>query len=159
MPVPVDMVYCTRRIQFCAGHRVMLHESKCRHLHGHNYVVHIAARRAEDQDRLDMQGRVIDFSVLKEVIGGWIEANWDHGYLLHQHDHAAQAAMSAFSKVEGIQQKLYLLPYNPTAENIAIYLQETVCGELLAAKLPGIEILRVVVEETENCSATSLVFP
>ena len=30
---------CTRRIEFDAAHRVMEHESKCRHLHGHRYAI------------------------------------------------------------------------------------------------------------------------
>ena len=54
------MITCTRRIQFCAGHRVMGHEGKCRNLHGHNYVVFVTAQA----DELDSVGRVIDFSVL-----------------------------------------------------------------------------------------------
>lgn len=29
-----------RSHEICAGHRVVGHESKCRHLHGHNYVFH-----------------------------------------------------------------------------------------------------------------------
>ena len=30
---------CTRRLQFCAGHRVYGHESKCANVHGHNLAV------------------------------------------------------------------------------------------------------------------------
>ena len=63
------MISCTRRIQFCAGHRVLGHENKCANAHGHNYVAYISARSND----LDKVGRVIDFSVLKEKIGGWID--------------------------------------------------------------------------------------
>ena len=67
------MIECTRRIKFDAGHRVHLHESKCRNAHGHQYIVFIYAT-AENLDKL---GRVIDFSVLKEKFHGWIDDNWD----------------------------------------------------------------------------------
>jgi 6-pyruvoyltetrahydropterin/6-carboxytetrahydropterin synthase len=55
------MIECIRRIKFDAGHRVHLHESKCRNAHGHQYIVFIYAT-AENLDKL---GWIIDFSVLK----------------------------------------------------------------------------------------------
>ena len=83
-------ITCTRRIQFCAGHRVKNHESKCRNLHGHNYVVWITAKLDAGTDEL---GRVVDFSVLKARIGGWIEDAWDHGFILWDQDDEAIAAV------------------------------------------------------------------
>ena len=32
-------ITCTRRIEFDAAHRVMGHEGKCKHLHGHRYAL------------------------------------------------------------------------------------------------------------------------
>ena len=119
-------VTCTRRIQFCAGHRVAGHENKCAHLHGHNYVALITAQANE----LDDVGRVIDFSVLKERVGGWIDKHWDHGFILWAGDSEARAVIGAFhTGVTG--QKLFELPVNPTAENMARYLIGTVCGGML----------------------------
>ena len=141
-------ISCTRRLQFCAGHRVYGHESKCSHLHGHNYVVYIEA-----QADLDAIGRVVDFSVLKEFYGGWIDRNWDHGFLLWDKDTEAIAAVSACKGVGGCAQKLYLMPSNPTAENIAEYLRREVGAAFTAQH--GIKIVSVRVWETENCYADS----
>ncbi|MEM9557159.1 MAG: 6-carboxytetrahydropterin synthase [Acidobacteriota bacterium] len=136
------MIHCTRRVHFCAGHRIWGHENKCAHLHGHNYVAlfHAAA------GTLDAMGRVIDFSVLKERLGGWIEEHWDHGFLLHQDDAAGRAALAG---IEG--QKLYLLDRNPTAENLALYLLEEVAPRQLEGL--GVEVVKVTLWETENCFA------
>lgn len=142
------MITCTRRIQFCAGHRVVGHEGMCANLHGHNYVAFITAQAPN----LDNVGRVIDFSVLKEKIGGWIDANWDHGFVLFQDDQATIDALKAFSVHEaGHLSKFFKLPTNPTAENLAEYLLEVVCPR----ELEGTEVLvhRVVLWETENCYA------
>lgn len=144
-------VTCTRRIQFCSGHRVMGHESKCAHLHGHNYVVEITAVA-----ELDSIGRVIDFSVLKELVGGWIETNWDHGFILHYSDHDARMALGSFSTAMStvdkvFEQKLHLMPSNPTAENMASHLLHFVCPKVLNGL--GITVNKVVVHETENCKA------
>jgi 6-pyruvoyltetrahydropterin/6-carboxytetrahydropterin synthase len=54
-------ISCTRRIEFDAAHRVMEHESKCKHLHGHRYALE-ATFVAPDLDTL---GRVVEFGVIK----------------------------------------------------------------------------------------------
>ena len=79
------MTSIQRRFQFCAGHRIPRHESKCRNLHGHNYVLWLEVSAPE----LDALGRVIDFGVIKELIGSWIETHWDHGFILCLNDDEA----------------------------------------------------------------------
>ena len=136
------MITCTRRIQFCSGHRVFGHEGKCRHLHGHNYVAFITAEAEE----LDSVGRVIDFSVLKELVGGWIDRNWDHGCVLWAGDTEALLAVKACQP-----SKIFELPNNPTAENMADFLLLIVCPAVL--KETGVVVTKIVLWETENCYA------
>lgn len=149
------VVTCTRRLQFCAGHRVMGHENKCGHLHGHNYVVHLTAMTAPPAfggcGRLDSVGRVIDFSVLKYSIEPWIQTHWDHGFILNRYDTAAISLLTDFPASDGSPQKVHTLPYNPTAENIARHLLLVIGPALLEGK--GVVLQSVVVEETENCRA------
>jgi 6-pyruvoyltetrahydropterin/6-carboxytetrahydropterin synthase len=135
------MITCTRRFQFCAGHRVFGHESKCANPHGHNYVALVEA----EAEQLDSIGRVIDFSVLKERIGGWIEANWDHGFLVYSHDVEMLSALTALNG------HVFVMRQNPTAENIAKYLLAEVGPRVL--ENTGVVIRSVTVQETENCSA------
>ena len=132
----------SRRIQFCAGHRVMGHENKCAGLHGHNYeaVFHATA------DGLDSLGRVIDFGVLKQKMGTWIDEHWDHAMILFEKDVEAIGAIRDLSS-----QRLYLLPQNPTAENMAGYLLEQICPKLFDGT--GVRICRVTLKETPNCTA------
>ena len=132
----------TRRLQFCTGHRVMGHENKCAHLHGHNYVAFFTARARA----LDSIGRVIDFSVLKYRIKTWIDNNWDHGFVLFTED---ETAIEAIRTLSG--QKLYRLPANPTAENMAWYLLTHVCPIVLSNT--DVEVFHVRIWETENCYA------
>lgn len=137
----MSRVSAVRRLQFCAGHRVHRHESKCRHLHGHNYVVFF---HAESESGLDALGRVIDFGVLKARLMPWLEANWDHGMVLWESDVEAIAAVRA---LDG--QKVFLLPTNPTAENMALHLLHEVAPRLLDGT--GVTVRKVVLWETENC--------
>ena len=137
---------CVRRIQFCAGHRVMDHESKCQNMHGHNYVVFFHARALW----LDSIGRVIDFSVLKEKMGGWIDTYWDHGFIYYLEDDE-MATMFGFEEGGHQKYKNFGLPYNPTAENMAKYLLEVTAS--LQMEGTGVEVFKVVLWETENCYA------
>jgi 6-pyruvoyltetrahydropterin/6-carboxytetrahydropterin synthase len=130
----------TRRLTFASGHRVMGHETKCAHLHGHNYVAEILA----EADYLDSLGRVVDFSVLKNRLGGWLDEHWDHRTLLWAHDplHAQLMLLDPEAVVA--------VPFNPTAENIGAHILE-LGNELLTSA--GVRLTKVVVWETPNCRA------
>jgi 6-pyruvoyltetrahydropterin/6-carboxytetrahydropterin synthase len=141
------MITCTRRIQFCAGHRVMGHENKCAHLHGHNYVVLVTAQGTEGLDRI---GRVVDFAVLKHRLGGWIEDKWDHGLILNTDDVDVWEAVRVFV-ASGVDQKTYAMPDNPTAENMANHLLRVIGPQVLDDT--GVTLTTVRVWETENCYA------
>ena len=136
------MITCTRKLWFCAGHRVMGHEGKCKHLHGHNYIVYITA-----EAKLDKIGRVIDFSVLKDQFGAFIDDNFDHGFLVWDKDEEVIKVLKGIN-----EQKIFLMPTNPTAENIAQYLLDN-SDEILDKK--GVKVTMVQVYETENCSAVA----
>jgi 6-pyruvoyltetrahydropterin/6-carboxytetrahydropterin synthase len=118
-------------------------------MHGHNYVALFTARCPTGLDQL---GRVIDFSVLKERLGGWIDQNWDHGFIYWAEDIDMSAifAPNPF-KDQMKQHKSYALPHNPTAENMARYLLDVIAPELF--RNTNIVISRVRLWETENCYA------
>lgn len=164
-----SMLTITRRIPFEAGHRVYGHESVCASLHGHSYVAHITVTAPE----LDRLGRVVDFSVIKEKVKSWIDANWDHNVILHPDDPMNLVLRQKLTVDDKNVVKQYdrpcdKIPYqltmpgipeavalNPTAENLAK------CLAYIADKLfqddpdtKGIRVLSVRMEETENCSAT-----
>ncbi len=135
----------------CAGHRVVGHEGKCRHLHGHNYRVHFTCQA----DQLDNVGRVIDFSVVKEKLCMWLEDNWDHKFLHWEKDPVINAIKRDFSHslfYSTIEDSLIKLPFNPTAENMAEYLVETIGPSQL--KGTGVKLTEVRIEETAKCSAS-----
>lgn len=139
----VNKVKCTRKLHFCAGHRVMNHENKCGTAHGHNYYVHLVA----EAPNLDALGRVVDFSVLKEKIGGWVDEHWDHTFLVCEHDVELIQALRKLPR----KKEPFICPFNPTAEEMAIYLLRVVCPKLLSGS--DVVITKVIVHETDNCYA------
>lgn len=125
------------------GHRVYGHEGKCRHLHGHNYRIHFTCV-AED-GALDGVGRVIDFSQIKAKLCMWLEEHWDHRFLVWTEDPLKSYLLE-------LDPTVVVVPFNPTAENIARYLVEVVGPAQLSGT--GIRLSNVMVEETMKCSAS-----
>lgn len=123
------------------GHRVHGHEGKCQHLHGHNYRVHFTVQA----QTLDEVGRVLDFSVIKSELCMWLEDNWDHKFLIWDQDPLSRHLLD-------IDATVVLVPFNPTAENMAKYLVEVVGPEKLAGS--ACRLISVTVEETRKCSAS-----
>ena len=104
-----------KRLEIDAGHRVLMHESKCANVHGHRYAFFIKVYAPQ----LDSVGRVVDFSVIKDKVGGWLDENL---------------------KVTG--QKVFQMPYKlgePTAENLAALVGE-ISQELLGDELTVVSV-------------------
>ena len=143
----------TRKLEFDAGHRVYQHESKCNHIHGHRYVVEL-----ECAGDLDDLGRVVDFSVIKRLVGSWIDHNLDHGMIIYEDD-PLLGQWESWAKEDpenddGITpQKYFVMSENPTAENLSELLYYK-SQELLNANQSGIKVLSVTLWETPNCKAT-----
>lgn len=138
------MIRATRYHDFSCGHRVCGHESKCVHLHGHNYRVTFEIEQIKN-DTLDRVGRVLDFSVIKHELCDWLERHWDHRFLIWDKDLLAPI----LHDVDPLG--VVLVPFNPTAENMALHLLNEV-GPLCLADYPCF-LVRVTVEETRKCAA------
>ena len=132
---------CTRIIGFDAGHRVYKHESKCSNLHGHRYTAEITC-----EAELDSLGRVLDFSVIKNLVGNWIDSELDHNFIVYRKDHDLKLLLQ---KVEQ-PKRIKVVEFNPTAENLAQYILEN-ANHIL--KGTGVECIKLRLWETPNCYA------
>jgi 6-pyruvoyltetrahydropterin/6-carboxytetrahydropterin synthase len=126
----------SREISFCYGHRLLNHDGKCRHLHGHNGKAVITL----ESGKLDALGMVVDFSRLKRTVGGWIEQALDHKMILHRDDPAL-----AYLRSQG--EPVFVTDANPTAENIAKLIYDYTAEQ-------GFPVVEVQLWETETCRAS-----
>lgn len=136
------MITAERYHDLSVGHKVTGHENKCRHLHGHNYRIHFVVTAPN----LDHIGRVVDFSVIKEKLCMWLEDNYDHKFLIWEHDDLKDALVKMDAE------SIVVVPFNPTAENLAEHLVKVVAPEQLAGT--GCILIECRVEETRKCLAT-----
>ena len=106
---------------FSSAHNLRGYRGKCEALHGHNWRVEVAVGK----EGFDKTGMVADFKYLKKKLNQVLE-RLDHKYL---------------------NNILYFKRNNPTSENIARYIYDT-----LKPRVSGLD--SVTVWESENCAAT-----
>jgi len=139
----------TKTIEIDMGHRVPNHKSKCRNFHGHRYVFEVGVDDVVVGTKgMSNEGMVIDFSDLKSVMMMCIDERFDHGFMMADSD----PLLKAFSKIAiDEQMKFIVVPFIPTAENIAKYVYYLMKAELIKYK---IKIKHVKVWETPTSTAT-----
>ena len=147
-PQVVTQLSLIRQLRFCAGHRLYRHESKCAFFHGHNYRVDVEVVAAAGSNEVDAVGRIVDFSLIKQRLLGWLDAHWDHAFLIFQDD---TNALESICRV--VPTKYFVMPWNPTAENMARYLLEVVAPGVLTDL--GVMARQVAVWETEESCAVA----
>ena len=76
----------------------------------------------------------------------WLEDNYDHKFLVWEHDPMLPALKELSAE------SLCITEFNPTAENIAQHLMDVVAVNQLAGT--GCVLVECKVEETRKCSAT-----
>lgn len=167
----------TRQIAIDAGHRIPEHGSKCRHLHGHRYVIEATCRPVggEVRARGEEAGMVLDFGFLKEEMMDTVDRFCDHGLILALHDTdylalftpdtvafkdwheelTASIRANGFAAPESTRhdQKLYVVPFTPTAECLAQHFFQRLQPAVVTRSCSFAELIKVAIWETPNCRA------
>jgi len=130
------MYSITKEVYFCYGHRLMNHPGKCRHLHGHS----VKAAITLEAEALDGQGMVCDFADIAAAASGYIEAELDHNFLLHQDDPLVPL-------LEQAGERFLALPGHPTSEYLAKLIHDFVRSK-------GFPVREVTLWETASSCAS-----
>ena len=123
-------------VVFDSGHRLLDYQGKCAVPHGHTYRAEVFL----ESPTLDARGLVLDFTELRGRIKEWVDANWDHAFLVDSRDTGLIAALSPVSGG-----KLYQFDgENPSCEVLSRELFRK------AAELFGVAPAKVRVWESVN---------
>jgi 6-pyruvoyltetrahydropterin/6-carboxytetrahydropterin synthase len=106
---------------FSSAHNLRGYKGKCEELHGHNWKVELTAGSKD----LDKTGMVLDFKFLKASLNKILD-KLDHKYL---------------NEVD------YFKEVNPTSENIAKYIYDSLKGEVSG-------LISITVWESDKARAT-----
>lgn len=131
----------SKEIEFDAGHRVPLHESKCKNPHGHRYrlKVEIIGELITEGPE---SGMVRDFSIVKQLMMERIHDVYDHSFIISNTD---REMIDAFEAV-GADWKIHIVDFVPTAECLAKHFYDLLKDDL--------EIVQIQLWETPTSCAT-----
>ena len=124
--------------KFASAHFLVGYKGKCRNIHGHNYYVQVTLKSKE----VDKQGMLVDFKLLKKSLKEVTE-KLDHALIIYK----CKKTEKVYNFFKENNFKIYELPDNPTAENIAKHIYKIMNG-----KFPN-QIKCVRVWETKTSSA------
>ncbi len=139
----------TRRLEFDAGHRISTHNSQCRHLHGHRYVLEITLSGDIISDQgVAEQGMVMDFSEVKRIAKSVLVDKWDHAFLVFSGD---VRVMQFLQSLE--DHKTIVLDVQPTAENLVLIAFDILDEAYQDTYGNHLKLEHVRLYETPNCWA------
>jgi len=135
------MYKVSKEFSVAMGHRLSLHQGLCSNFHGHNYKIIVGIQCG----MLNKNGMVMDFSDLKHIVNEKI-IHYDHALMINIKD------LPVAKKMQEVlpDLKLYIVPYEPTAENMAkeLYI-------FIKSKLPAlVDMDYVTIYETDTSKAT-----
>lgn len=138
----------TKTIEIDMGHRVPMHLTKCRNLHGHRWVFEVGVNdKIITTPFAPNEGMVIDFGDLKKIMMEEIDKELDHGFMMYEKDEMADAFATIKKRYD---QKIIFVPFVPTSENVSKYIFSKLLARLTEV---GIKLHHVKVWETPSSTA------
>lgn len=134
----------TKEIQWDMGHRVTNHRSQCRNLHGHRYKAEICVEgNLITKSEVSDEGMVIDFADIKDIATKYVHDLLDHGFMVWDKD----KVVLKFFKTNP-QLKHVVVPFVPTAENIAGWIFSRLDNRLKDRYGTGLKLYSIKLWET-----------
>ena len=140
-----------RWIETDTGHRVPNHKSKCRHMHGHRYRWEAEVEGdVITEDGVSEEGMLIDFSDISRILTEKIHDVVDHSFIVYEGDCDALAALNSM----GDDHRTVIVPFIPTAENLAKWAYEQVFPHIHTTYGNDLRLTAFHVRETPKSWAT-----
>lgn len=135
----------TKKFNFDMAHALFGHDGHCKNIHGHTYQLEITVEGIP-RERLGTtnDGMVMDFGVLKSLVNELILNKLDHALVLNKN-----APYTNNSEFLGQFEKVNLLPFQPTCENLVLYMVDILINKFDA----GVKLYSVRLDETPTSYA------
>ena len=132
----------TKAFDFEAAHALDGYDGKCKDIHGHSYHLEMTyLGTPKSAKKLSDCGMVVDFGDIKKIIKSKILALFDHRLILRKD--------TRFKNLETINERIRLVDYQPTCENMLIEIVE-----ILKQHEPnGTKLVKGFLRETANSYA------
>ena len=132
----------TKEFNFEAAHALDGYSGKCKDIHGHSYKLKITFVGVPKQDKqISECGMVEDFGTIKQIVKQKVYNLFDHRLILRND--------SRFIKIADINDRIRLVNYQPTCENMLI----EIVNILQNNKPENARLVSVFLRETPNSYA------
>ena len=132
----------TKEFDFETAHALDGYNGKCKDIHGHSYHLEMTfIGKPKSEVGLSDCGMVVDFGDIKKIVKTQILPLFDHRLILRKD--------TRFKEIESINERIRLVDYQPTCENMLIEIVE-----ILKKNEPkGARLVKGFLRETANSYA------
>ncbi len=111
----MSVIRITKEFRFEGAHALLNYDGKCRHIHGHSYILYVTVKGspADDPDS-HKDGMLMDFTDLKSIVNNNIIEKFDHALLLRRNSPLAEEITEQYRNV-------IITDFQPTCENLISY--------------------------------------
>jgi 6-pyruvoyltetrahydropterin/6-carboxytetrahydropterin synthase len=107
------VIRISKEFTFEMAHVLYGHKGACKNVHGHSYQLTVTLKGSTINELGDSaDGMVMDFSDLKKIVQEEVLEKFDHALVLNANSPHSEL------NLKGIADKLILLPFQPTCENM-----------------------------------------
>lgn len=123
----MSVIRLTKEFTFEAAHMLEGYDGLCREIHGHSYRLFVTVKGKPESDPSSPKlGMVMDFGILKRIVGQQIVDRLDHAFMMRRSERAEEV-----TETLGMQfSKIVLTDYQPTCENMLADFAERLLGAL-----------------------------
>jgi 6-pyruvoyltetrahydropterin/6-carboxytetrahydropterin synthase len=116
----------TKEFRFEAAHALLNYDGLCKNIHGHSYILRVTVKGEPITDINNTKlGMVMDFGDLKRIVKKEIVDVLDHSVVLNE-----KAPHQTFTGVKDMFDRIHLLDYQPTCENMVVDFAKKIKKEL-----------------------------
>lgn len=141
----MSVIRLTKEFSFEAAHALEGYDGPCREIHGHSYRLFVTVRGVPSAREEDpKQGMVLDFGLLKRIVGEEIVSRFDHALVLRStiDPELRRVLADRFDNVVTVG-------YRPTCEHMLADFAERIARRLPA----GVELCALRLHETATSYA------
>lgn len=140
-----EIIRVTKVFTIDMAHALFGYDGPCKNIHGHTYHLHVTVSgKINDIEGDPKQGLVIDFSLIKQITSDKVISKYDHALVLHK-----DAPYSIHTFLPDHFEKVILLPFQPSCENLMMHFRD-----LISSELPkDVSLVKMRLEETPTSYA------
>ena len=135
----------TKEFRFESAHVLLGYDGPCRNIHGHSYKMAVTVIGEPLIDKSSPKnGMVMDFGLLKKIVNDTIVDQFDHALII-----SSDAPGIANGDWNKVSEKLIIVPYQPSCENLLIDFADRIINKLPAS----VKLHHIRLDETSNSYA------